>query len=526
MRLVSLMSLGLATAAAGQSGPVRAAVGQATYLGAAAGGLAVFKGIPFAEPPVGALRWKPPVPAVRTGTQPATTFGPQCMQNDRLQLWLKSIATVFNTVDKIPPHTLATSEDCLYLNVWSPKLGGKAPVMVWIHGGSNQNGSGAEALYDGSALARLGVVVVTINYRLGFFGFLAHPAFAAESPNHSAGNYGLLDQLEALRWVRANIAAFGGDPRRVTVFGESAGSIDLLHLVASPLAKGLFDRAIAQSGAPMARMNTAQGAGAVGRMFAKALGVDTAADVAAALRAKPASEVLAAQVAFPGVALVAGPVVDGWVLPDMTPRIFERGEQAEVSLMIGSNAFEMTTLRAYLPQFPRTQAGFRQWAGQTFGPAADTVVALYRPADDGAVEEATMRVMTDAFMTCPTRIAAKAMAGAGRKTWRYFFTRVAPGGASLGAFHAAEIAYVFGSKPAWLPRDATDEALSRAMMGYWTRFAATGDPNGGGAPMWPASEGAADGYLELGDRLTGSRGVRTAACDAMEGSMRAQWSKD
>ena len=445
------------------------------------------------------------------------------MQSDRLQVWTRSIAAVFGTVDKVEPHTLASSEDCLYLNVWSPKLTGSAPVMVWIHGGSNVTGTGAESLYNGTELAKQGSVVVSLNYRLGMLGFMVHPALADESPNHAAGNYGLLDQMEALRWVRKNIAAFGGDPNRVTIFGESAGSIDILHLMASPVARGLFDRAIAESGAPMSRMSNLQIAGGLGRMFAKALGVDTTSDVLTALRAKPAAEVLAAQSNFPALVLAAAPVVDGWVLPDMTARIFERGEQASVPMIIGSNAFEMTTLRAYLPAFPRTVTGYRQWAGRTLGGATDKVLAHYTPADDAAVEDATLHLTTDLFMTCPVRIAARAMRKSGRNTYRYFFTRVLPGGEGLGAYHGAEIGYVFGVKLPWLPSEPVDDQLSHAMMGYWSRFAATGDPNGAGAPLWPSFHGANEPYLELGATVGARHDLKREACDAMDPPLAAQW---
>ena len=518
---VALSSLAL-TAAAQPHAP-RAAIGKATYEGAWNGEIAVFKGIPYAKPPVGDLRWKPPVPNESTGAHAATAFGAQCMQNGRLIEWAKGIAAVFGTVDKMEPPSLSTSEDCLSLNVWTPKLSGTAPVMVWIHGGSNTNGSGAESLYNGTQLAKRGTVVVSINYRLGMFGFMVHPALVAESPRHVAGNYALLDQMEALRWVRKHIKSFGGDPTRVTVFGESAGSIDIVHLMASPVAKGLFDRAIAESGAPMGRMATVQSAAGLGVLFAKALGVDTTGDVLAQLRAKPASDVLSAQSSFRPFVLAAGPVVDGWLFPDMTARIWERGEQTNVPLIIGSNAFEMTTLRAYLPAFPRTVAGFRQWAGQTLGSATESVLAHYSPADDAGVETAALHLTTELFMTCPVRIAARAMQRAGHPTWRYLFTRVLPGGERLGAYHSAEIGYVFGVKLAWLPSDAVDDRLAQAMMGYWSRFAATGDPNGGGAPQWPRYDAASDPYLELGDTVAARAGFKKEACDAMDGPIAAQW---
>jgi para-nitrobenzyl esterase len=515
---------GFSTAIDAQPKPPRASLGQATYEGGWSAQIATFKGIPYAKPPVGELRWKPPVPNEPSGTQAATRYSAQCMQTDRLHTWTKNIAKVFGTENKVPPISLTNSEDCLYLNIWTPKLSGAAPVMVWIHGGSNISGSGSEALYDGTELAKKGVVVVSINYRLGMFGFMVHPALVAESPHQSAGNYAILDQMEALRWVRKNIAAFGGDSKRVTVFGESAGSIDLVHLMASPMSKGLFDRAIAESGSPMARMPNVQSAGALGRMFAKALNVDSTGDVLAALRAKPAAEILAAQDDFPAIVLAAGPVVDGWVFTDMTARIFERGEQADVPMIIGSNAFEMTTLRSYVPRFPRTVAGYRQWVGGTLGSATDAVLAHYTPASDAAVEETALHLLTELFMTCPVRIAARAMQRAGRKTYRYYFTRIMPGGESLGAYHGSEIGYVFGTKLSWLPTSPADERLSQTMMGYWTRFAATGDPNGAGAPMWPALDGAREAYLELGDTVAAHDNLKKDACDAMDTPLKAQFS--
>ena len=522
-----VVALGLLTGPTllvGQGAP-RAVIGNLIFDGDTAQGVATFKGIPYAKAPVGALRWRPPVPAqLVPGVHHVVSYGPSCMQSDRLVQWIKGIATVFGRADKVAADTLKMSEDCLYLNIWTPNLTAPTtPVMVWIHGGSNLNGGGGETLYDGAELARHGVVVVTINYRLGLFGFMAHPGLVAESPNHSAGNYGLLDQIEALRWVRQNIRAFGGDPKRVTVFGESAGSIDIIHLMASPLARGLFDQAIAESGAPMGRMGTPAMTGAFGKQFAKALGVDTAQDQIAAMRAKSATDILAAQNSFPGLVLAAGPVVDGWVLTDMTARVFDRGEQAPIPLLLGSNAFEMTTLRSYLPQFPRTLAGYRGWAGATLGAATEGVLTFYQPADDAAVEDAALKLTTDLFMTCPVRIAARAMKASGRKTYLYQFTRVLPGGESLGAYHAAELGYVFGAKLAWLPTQPVDDQLSRAMMGYWTRFAATGDPNGRGAVEWFPYGLGKDYYLELGTPIVLRTDLKKSPCDAMDPPLKAQW---
>ena len=515
-----------ATIAEGQTAPQAKADGEKVQ-GAWAGDVAVFKGVPFAVPPVGALRWKPPVarPA-GSGSRQTTQFGPSCMQTDRLGVWSKGIAAVFGTADKVSDEPLNPSEDCLYVNVWTTAPGaGARPVMVWIHGGSNLNGSGSSTWYDGAALARRGVVVVTVNYRLGVFGFLAHPALAAESPSGAAGNYGLMDQLEALRWVQRNIRSFGGDPSRVTVFGESAGSIDIMHLMASPQAKGLFQRAIAESGAPMAPMFDLKTSAGFGLALAKMVGVDSAPNQLAALRAKPAADLLAAQDRMFAAGMLVGPNVDGSVLPDMTARIFERGEQVKVPLLVGTNALEMTTLRIYLPRFERTAEGYRKWVTQTSGPGAAKVLELYPASTPAEIESMSLALSTDVFFTCPTRIAARAMTKAGQKTYLYQFTRVPPGGDKLGAFHAAEISYVFGNRLPWLPRDQTDETLSQAMGDYWTRFAATGDPNGGKGPKWPVYGGGRDEYLELGNTIAPRADLKRDVCDALEPTMRSAWAK-
>jgi para-nitrobenzyl esterase len=503
--------------AVSQAAP-RAAADGTGYEGDWVGGIAAFKGIPYATPPLGPLRWRPTEPIqTGSGVRPARAYGPSCIQTDRLAVWTRTIAAAFGTQDKVPTEPLNPSEDCLYLNVWTAKVGaGSAPVMVWIHGGSNLNGSGSSSWYDGSALAKRGVVVVTINYRLGLFGFLAHPALAAESKRGAAGNYGLLDQLEALRWVQRNIRAFGGDPSRVTVFGESAGSIDLMHLMASPLSKGLFHRAIAESGAPMAPMATLEIAERGGLALVKAVGADTTA-ILASLRAKPATDLLAAQDRLLLGGWIAGPNVDGWVLPDMTVKIFERGEQQRVPMILGTNALEMTTLRIYLPRFQRTVAGYQAWGGQTFGPAGERVLGFYPAASDAEVEKALLPLATDLLFTCPTRIAARAVRRAGQNAYLYQFTRVLPGGEQLGAYHGAEINYVFGTPLPWLPREQVDVTLSEAMMDYWVRFATAGDPNGGTAERWqPYGRDGRDHYLELGSRIVSRTDLAQERCDAIE----------
>ena len=486
--------------------------------------ISVFKGIRFAEPPVGEGRWRPPVPRrPGTGREHATAFGPSCAQSDRLQMWTKSIARAFGTEDKVESVPLTISEDCLTLNVWTKQTAGRGrlPVMVWIHGGSNLNGEGSSPWYDGTNLAARGVVVVTINYRLGVFGFLAHPALSAESPQHASGNYGLLDQLEALRWVQRNISAFGGDSTRVTVFGESAGSIDIVHLMASPLAKGLFHRVIAESGAPMAAMFPLTLGQMQGATMAKAIPGDSTTPLKA-LRGASTKEIMAAADRIMMTGQLFGPIVDGWVLPEMTVRTFEARKQLDVPLLIGTNALEMSTLRGYLPRVEPTQAGFQKYVGQTLGESAAKVMMLYPVATPESVEPKLLELVTDLFFTCPSRIAARSMRG---PAYLYQFTRVLPGGEKLGAYHAAELGYVFGNRLGWLPHEPADDQLSATMMEYWTRFAATGDPNGGSQLKWPKYRTEASQSIELGPTVRVVNGLKGDACDAMEPPMRALWTK-
>ncbi len=489
-------------------------------------GMSVFRGVRYAMAPVGDLRWRPPVPhPAGSGTRAAKDFSPSCAQTDRLSVWTRSIAQVFGTVDKVEAEPLVISEDCLYLNVWTGNLARRSaaqPVMVWIHGGSNLNGQGSSLWYDGANLAAKGVVVVTINYRLGVFGFMAHPALTAESPNRASGNYGLLDQLEALRWVKRNIAAFGGDPNRVTVFGESAGSINVIHLMASPQSKGLFHRAIAQSGVPMAAMAPLKMAEMAGAGVAKMLNADPS-NVLQSLRAASTQEVLAAGTRAIASGQLMGPIVDGWLLPDMTVRLFEAGKQLAVPLLVGSNALEMSTLRTYLPRFEQTPAGYQKWVGQTFAAAAPKVLELFPVASADDLEPKFLEVVTDLLFGCPTRIAVRAMAARSSPVYLYQFTRVLPGGEKLGAYHAMEIPYAFGNRLAWMPREATDERLSATMMEYWTRFAATGNPNGGREMKWPAYSPESDQSLELGSTLRVVTGLKKSVCDVIEPVMRAGW---
>ncbi len=519
--LLTLVLLGLCAAA----GPLAACGGSGTSLekvsldsgpitGAQQDGIWSFKGIPYAAPPVGGLRWKAPQPvAPWKETRACTAFGPACPQP-------KEGAEFYLDVGQ-------ESEDCLYLNVWSPAKASteRLPVMVWIHGGSFVTGAGSMEVYDGQNLAAKGVVVVTINYRLGALGFLAHPALSKESDKGASGNYGLLDQLAALQWVQRNIAAFGGDPAKVTVFGESAGAISILDLLVSPLSKGLFQRAIAESGilldsgfgvSTTSDLATAEKAG---EDYAEMLGIDPSGDVAAGLRSLTPEQLLAVD-PTPATLLETGltwkPIADGYVLADAPTRLWADGKQMSVPLLIGSNSDEGNL---FLQGLSIPPALYKLSLAKIFGPYAQEALALYPAPETGAeVTKPLSRMLTEVGFASTARFAARQMSGSGTApapVFLYQFTRV-PLGNPLGAFHAAEIPYVFGNAGLFTSMGTLEQAdydLSDAMMGYWTRFAATGDPNGGGAAEWPAYQAATDQHLELGDTIKTGAGLYKQACD-------------
>ncbi len=477
-------------------------------------GIHVFKGVPFAATTAGENRWKPPQPvAAWEGVRLSDAFGPECPQ----------APYAAGSMYYRPPQP--QSEDCLSLNVWTASLEAEArrPVMVWIHGGALTRGSGSVPAYDGGALARRGVVLVTINYRLGPLGYLAHPELSAESEQGVSGNYGVLDQIAALKWVRRNIARFGGDPDNVTIFGESAGSWSVNVLVASPLARGLFHRAIGQSGGSFGRQvplkSESEGqpsAEAMGVAFARAAGAESLAE----LRALPAEKII--EVFFgnaDGRGFRTGPTVDGWVLPAEIRRLFEEGRQNDVPTIVGSNANEMTTLTSPAT-VPRTLEALRRLVDNQYADRAAEFFMLYPAESDEQVRMAFLDSLRDRSFSLSMRTWAR-MASRGRSpAYLYHFSRVPPGpnSASLGAYHAAEIAYVFDNLGRLQGRayEETDRRLSNVMASYWVNFAKTGDPNGEGLPRWLPYNLEDEPYLDFGDEPQLRNHLYKAKLDFME----------
>jgi para-nitrobenzyl esterase len=492
------------------TGPVRTDTGLVSGTVGRSPAVRVFKGIPFAAPPVGNLRWRPPqTPAKWDGIRKAETFGDNCVQR-------RADGGAF------PPYAgprAATqmSEDCLYLNVYttadSPSA--RQPVMVWIHGGAWTSGSGP--IYDGEDLARKGVVLVSVNYRLGVFGFFAHPGLSQESPQHASGNYALLDQIAALQWVQRNIAAFGGDPRRVTIFGESAGSWSVHNLVGSPLARGLFQRAIGESGGRFAITTTLADAEQEGVKIAGSLGASSVAE----LRAKPADVLNDAS----GTASGRVSVVDGWVLPATMWNIFMSGKQTDVPTLIGSNSDEGSI---FTPA-SATAAAFRQQVERRYGPRAAAVLAAYPATSDEEGRRAQAHSLRDQTFGWEMRTWARMQARSGTsKVYLYYFSHVPPmpNASWLGAQHGADIPYVlnwpnggYSSHVAWT--DA-DRALADSVSTYWVNFATSGDPNGKNLPQWPAFDMKNERALTIGDTIGATSVPISAALDVWDGVLSPQ----
>jgi para-nitrobenzyl esterase len=479
----------------------------------------IFKTIPYAAPPVGELRWQPPRPAQPwQGVRDATSFGPRCLQGQ-----------IFGDI-----VFKELSEDCLTLNIWTPAkaAGDRLPVMVWIHGGGFQAGAGAEPRHDGEAFARKNIVLVTFNYRLGVFGFLAHPELTRESGRGASGNYGMLDQVAALEWVRDNIAAFGGDPGNVTIFGESAGSFAVSALMASPRARGLFHKAIGESGAYFTEgiggglaLNPLAVSEQQGIKFAVSLGV---VDSLALLRGKSGDEVLKAAMKIqPWFA----PNIDGYFLAESVASTFAAGKQAHVPLLAGWNADEVRAGIVLGKQKP-TAKSFADDARKRFGDRADAILAAYPAGSDAEALESAAALASDTFIGYNTWkwIEAHAKTG-GAPVYRYSFDRkipVAPDqtvngmpatARDIGARHAGEIEYVFGALELSLPKvpwEPSDRALSDAMTTYWSNFARSGDPNGGSLPRWPRYDRDRR-LLHLDEKITegpDARAKRYLALDA------------
>jgi para-nitrobenzyl esterase len=412
------------------------------------------------------------------------------------------------------------SEDCLYLNVWTTaKPGARVPVLVWIHGGALTRGSSISDTRDGVPLAKKGVVLVSLNYRLGPLGYLAHPELTAESPQKSSGNYGVLDQIAALKWVQKNIAAFGGDPLRVTIAGESAGSWSVNTLVASPLAKGLFIRAIGESGGRFDRTpwldddKSGQSAHKVGLAFAKAIGAESIAS----LRAVPAEKLIAA------AGFRTQENVDGWVLPDEIKNIFAQKKHNNVAVIVGSNANEMTSLTGSAG-IPKTLDEYRARLKQQYGDLAPEFEQAYGVKTDADVARASLAASRDTIFSLHMRSWARRTVEAGQKAFLYYFSHVPPHprATELQAFHAGEIPYVFNVVPSSDPREVgfaytdADRKLAETMSSYWVNFVKTGDPNGPGLTKWPAYALSSEPYLEFGDTIRIGTRLLSAELDFQE----------
>ena len=476
--------LALATAShAAITAPVRTDAGMITGTPGKVAGVTAFKGIPFAAAPVGDLRWTAPQPvAPWSGVRPMDHYGKVCIQQP-------GQGRVNAATDM--PDSPGMSEDCLSLNVWTAAKGGgeKRPVMVWIYGGAYGEGAGSAPFSEGDELARKGVVLVTFNYRVGALGFMAHPALTAESGHNASGNYALMDTLAALKWVKANIAAFGGDPGNVTVFGESAGACMSAALVGSPQANGLIRRAISESGAWMglgiAKMMPREAAEAEAVKASDKLGIKTLAE----LRALPAADALAK---LPRT----GMIVDGWIVPEDLSKTFAEGRQNKVDVLVGSNGDEGSFTAGMGP--PVTAVSWREGTAKRWGDLADAALTAYPAQTDQEAQAVAQQPFSDT-LAWHMRLYAQQQAKTGRNAWLYWFTHrppYDPGKRDLGAAHSAEIPYVFDdlaaprtfpgtSSVALMSANPRELAFADQVSSYWVNFARTGDPNGPGLPRWP-----------------------------------------
>jgi len=475
------------SAADAQNDPLIAKLDAGTVSGmaGASADMRIFKGIPFAAPPVGDLRWRAPQPVAHwTGVRKANAFGPSCMQGN---------------------GNAGNSEDCLYLNVWTAgKAGEKRPVMVWIHGGGYYAGSGSQSMYDGEALAKKGAVVVTLNYRLGVFGFFSYPELTKESDRRGAANFGAMDSIAVLEWVQKNITQFGGDPKRVTIFGESAGSAMVANLMVMPKAKGLFQRAIGESGAwstaSVRRLKTLPEAEQDGVKFAEGVGAKSLAE----LRAKPADVILKG-------GRGEGPIVDGWLIPEDPSTVFAAGKQTDVPVLTGSNRDESSNSN------PQSSGEFVEQARKRFGDMADQYLKVYPAGSDGQARESAFLTGRDQMAFAMRNWARLAARPGKSKSYVYYFTQqrpLVPGGKEKGQFapgphgsatHVSEILYVFNHLDNSRPWTDADRQGADMMSSYWVNFATNGDPNGKGLPKWPVFDGNTGTTMIFGNAPQGSQ---------------------
>jgi para-nitrobenzyl esterase len=485
-----------------------------------------YKGIPFAAPPVGELRWKPPQPvAAWQSVRDCFEFGAACPQK---------IPSLFGNIPEMALR-VPMNEDCLYLNVWTPaeRKGEKLPVLYWIHGGGYIVGAGSQPLYDSEELARLGCVVVSVNYRLGLFGFLAHPALSQESPEKVSGNYGLLDQIEGLRWVKRNIAAFGGDPDHVAIFGESAGGGSVLCLMVAPASKGLFHAAVAQSapGMNMLRLHDADKGQETAEHFGESLmaacglkgSVDAKQmrhlDANTLSNATPMEGAGAGGLRLKPIALKVGPIVDGQVIPDNPNALFASGHEHPVPLIVGNTKDEMA-LMLLTAKFPNDMASYQKKVKDEFGDQAEAVEKAYPANDPGQMRSAIIQLTSDLSFVSETRFVARTHSAAGQKAYRYQFSRGTNRSflKTLGAHHGAEVSYVFQ-----LPSARSDESgtrISQNMGRYWINLAATGNPNSQGLPNWPAYAANSEEMVDFGQDVTILKGPRNEQLDLIERILR------
>jgi para-nitrobenzyl esterase len=458
--------------------------------------VAVFRGVPFAEPPLGDLRWRAPQPLqTKLARRDATKFAPACMQSMRILDWYRYMAETFGGPADYYPD-LQISEDCLYLNIWTPTLetDAKLPVMVFMHGGSNKSGWSYEKNYHGHGMAERGVIVVSIAYRVGLFGFLSHPELSPDGP---MANFGLWDAVAALRWVRRNIEQFGGDPDRVTLFGESSGAQDVLALVFAEPAQGVFDRVILQSTAAygIERMTTLEDEKRRGEELASAMGF-SGANSLEQLRQVPASTLLETYDNL-FADYYHSPAIDGQLLGASTWTNIKAGNFGDIQMLAGTNEAEWLDYIA-LDSDAEDVVTMARSLSRINGEKALKFVA-----NESDPRRAMDRLQTADWYVCTSQYTTARLAEAGLDGWMYYFTRERQdeGGAKVGAYHGAELPYVFGTHDSYMTTTEEDVTLSHTMMSYWVQFAATGNPNSDDLPPWPAFAAPHYRVLEFGDQV-------------------------